>query len=479
MPSSLGLHVLLLVLLRLMPPVKVPVSESVIQVRIVDTSSVEADVPILPPQRPSVQPPQPFLPTRTLASLPRPHQPTAAPIYHPTPLTPAGEVRGNTPMRPGAPGPRSTETNLTAGLPQFLGRSHTGSGDGLPGVPNGSVERPGALADKPAGDSSPLFGSGGAPAGPGVGTGRGSSTVIGTAGSTRGIRPGAGSGSRGGSGTSGGAPGGPPRVGGGGGSVPGGMGGALPGLMTGGSGGNAGIGNWADRPGGGGGIGPAGPAAVGTGGPGPGGSGGSGGNGGTGYGGSGLPGATGTANGLRPGVGGNGGRGGGHSATGTGSPLPGPGGGYGHGIGGSGTERVVGDLPAGSGTGTGSGPGNWADRPGGGGGIGLGGSDPAVGSPNYRAAAIGGPSPNYPSLAAKEGLHGTVILAVTIGSDGSVSRISILQRSQADVLDNEALRTAKQWKFHSGMSNGKVVGGTVKLQVTFDKGKAPAIREIS
>ncbi|MHB9026917.1 MAG: hypothetical protein ACYC7E_22510, partial [Armatimonadota bacterium] len=178
LPTSLGLHVLLLVLLRLVPPVTVPAGESIIQVHFMDTGAAQAVVPFPAPRH--------SIPTRTMASLPQPLRPrTEAPPATPSPLIPAGNIRETETFRPGAAGPRSAMPNLTAGLPQFHDRPR--SGDGMPGLPSGSVERPGALADRPAGDASPLFGSGGAPAGPGVGTGGRTTTMtlLGTAGSTR------------------------------------------------------------------------------------------------------------------------------------------------------------------------------------------------------------------------------------------------------------------------------------------------------
>jgi len=120
------------------------------------------------------------------------------------------------------------------------------------------------------------------------------------------------------------------------------------------------------------------------------------------------------------------------------------------------------------------GTGNWADKPGGGGGAGSGGAG-AASKPTFTAKAIKGPAPEYPMQAEKESLEGTVIIGVTVGEYGKVLKTSIIQRSHADVLDNEALRTAAKWQYSGSMKDGKWIVSEVKMQVTFVMGKTPEI----
>lgn len=104
------------------------------------------------------------------------------------------------------------------------------------------------------------------------------------------------------------------------------------------------------------------------------------------------------------------------------------------------------------------------------------GDDPSA--PSYPVAAVSGPTPSYPSLAAKERLQGTVVLAVTIDAGGHAAEIAFVQRSISDVLDNEAMRTARQWRYQAGMVEGKAVGGVVKLQIGFAVGKTPMMKVV-
>ena len=189
-----------------------------------------------------------------------------------------------------------------------------------------------------------------------------------------------------------------------------------------------------------------------------------------------MAGPAGRAQAARPG----GGPGPGRIGAGGGSPLPGAGAGFGGpGSGGrGGLDSDMGRVAFGRGGGLGGPRGGWGDKPAGGGIAGVGAAGGGTGAPTYGAAPIGGPAPTYPKLAAKEGLHGTVLLAVSISDGGIVTDISFVRRCTSDVLDNEALRTARRWKYHSGMVDGKVVGGTIKLRVVFELGKEPVIGQM-
>lgn len=55
--------------------------------------------------------------------------------------------------------------------------------------------------------------------------------------------------------------------------------------------------------------------------------------------------------------------------------------------------------------------------------------------------------PSYPRVALRRGITGVVILNLFINNDGSMEKILVSQSSGNDLLDNSALRAAKQWKF--------------------------------
>ncbi len=355
------------------------------------------------------------------------------------------------------------------------GRVMTGSGGGVNALGSGGGYGNGSgnWADRPDNSGSGhRRNSGFAQMTPAAafGNGGGGGGFSGAIGNATGARPGLPGvpGGRGGTG-SGGVPGDgiSPFAGGRGPSSSGG--GLLPVLGT---GGDVGDGNWADRPGGrrhGGTIArmPVGPGNGDGIGSGPA----NGGGGGTG---SGIAGPAGNAAGVRPGTGSGAGTGRAAIASGGGGGIPtGP---FGHGTttrNGSGSS-LGGQNGAARGSGT-----DWADRPGrGGNGGGTGGNGHQPTGVTYNAVAVEGPTPLYPSLAAKEGLQGTVIVAITVSSAGTVEKVEFAKRSNCDVLDNEAIRTARKWQFQPAMDHGKPVSSVVKLQIRFEKGKEPEAKPL-
>ena len=120
------------------------------------------------------------------------------------------------------------------------------------------------------------------------------------------------------------------------------------------------------------------------------------------------------------------------------------------------------------------------DRPGAGGepGTGIGGVGPRVGKPSYGAAALSGPTPSYPRVARTENVTGTVILEVFLNPKGDVVRVDFLQRSPADILDNEARRTVMKWQYRRAMVDGQFVAGSVKFSITYSADSEPIIKEL-
>ena len=55
--------------------------------------------------------------------------------------------------------------------------------------------------------------------------------------------------------------------------------------------------------------------------------------------------------------------------------------------------------------------------------------------------------PNYPAIAIKRNLQGTVIVKINILKNGEVSSYEIIQASGHAILDNSVLEAVKNWKF--------------------------------
>ena len=59
---------------------------------------------------------------------------------------------------------------------------------------------------------------------------------------------------------------------------------------------------------------------------------------------------------------------------------------------------------------------------------------------------IGGTPPDYPAIAARYNVQGSVVVRLAIGADGHVERVEIL-KSSADVLSRSVLNAVADWEF--------------------------------
>lgn len=175
---------------------------------------------------------------------------------------------------------------------------------------------------------------------------------------------------------------------------------------------------------------------------------------------------------------GPGGYGGGAERAGTAGDGDRPGSGAGHG----GIDRDVRGLPGGSGN-SGTGRGTWADSAGSPGGSGYGGGDGA-GHGGVSCSASCGDGGNgiafqYPTLAAMEGLEGTVYVDTTLCANGTVKKKSskVTKGTKYDSLDNAAIRAVEAIDLLSNritpaLKNGEPVDSRIHFKVVFTKGEA-------
>lgn len=73
--------------------------------------------------------------------------------------------------------------------------------------------------------------------------------------------------------------------------------------------------------------------------------------------------------------------------------------------------------------------------------------------------------PTYPEAAKKQGIHGTVVLDITVGEDGNVTDIAVLRGP--DPLVGAAVEAVWQWQYRPHVLNGKPVAVTSKVTVEF------------
>jgi protein TonB len=90
-----------------------------------------------------------------------------------------------------------------------------------------------------------------------------------------------------------------------------------------------------------------------------------------------------------------------------------------------------------------------------------------------RASASTHTQPPYPVLARRIGKEGTVLLNITVGTDGSVQNVSIAKSSGDDGLDQAAVNWVREhWKYRPATQNGQPVIAQSEAQVVFNPQQA-------
>ncbi|MFT4247116.1 MAG: energy transducer TonB [Pseudomonas sp.] len=91
---------------------------------------------------------------------------------------------------------------------------------------------------------------------------------------------------------------------------------------------------------------------------------------------------------------------------------------------------------------------------------------PAI--PPTELAALHTPPPEYPAELACAGIGGKSVLKVTIGTEGTVTDIQLVQGSGQAALDASAQkRVREEWKFKPATRNGQPVAQTIQVPVDF------------
>ncbi|MDY0168002.1 MAG: energy transducer TonB [Thermoguttaceae bacterium] len=76
--------------------------------------------------------------------------------------------------------------------------------------------------------------------------------------------------------------------------------------------------------------------------------------------------------------------------------------------------------------------------------------------------------PVYPQVAIQRRWQGTVLLRLGITTEGRVGQVEILSSSGYDVLDGEAVRAVRAWRFVPAIRDGHPVSSFVRLPVRFE-----------
>ena len=100
---------------------------------------------------------------------------------------------------------------------------------------------------------------------------------------------------------------------------------------------------------------------------------------------------------------------------------------------------------------------------------------PAIASPPDLSPMTGAslayakaPAPRYPPKAVREGRSGTVLLDITVGTDGKPLEVAIARSSGHRDLDQAALRQVlRHWRFQPAMRDGHAVVAVGRVPVVF------------
>ena len=88
--------------------------------------------------------------------------------------------------------------------------------------------------------------------------------------------------------------------------------------------------------------------------------------------------------------------------------------------------------------------------------------------PDYRAAYLDNPQPEYPLAARRMGWQGRVVLNVEVLADGTPGEVAVQQSSGREMLDNAALRAVRGWRFVPARQGGYNVVQRFMVPVRFN-----------
>jgi protein TonB len=90
-----------------------------------------------------------------------------------------------------------------------------------------------------------------------------------------------------------------------------------------------------------------------------------------------------------------------------------------------------------------------------------------VTAPIGHAGYLNNPAPDYPAVAVRQRWEGTVLLRVRVLSDGKVDSVEIKRSSGRKVLDDEAIRTVRQWLFTPSKRGDTPIDGWANVPIEF------------
>jgi protein TonB len=90
------------------------------------------------------------------------------------------------------------------------------------------------------------------------------------------------------------------------------------------------------------------------------------------------------------------------------------------------------------------------------------------GDASNRVKPLTNRPPIYPDPAIRDRLEGTIVLRLTIASDGRVTNVEITRSSTHSILDAAAVRAARSWRFEPAREFGVAVESVESQEIRFE-----------
>ena len=91
----------------------------------------------------------------------------------------------------------------------------------------------------------------------------------------------------------------------------------------------------------------------------------------------------------------------------------------------------------------------------------------AVAPARFDAAYLNNPPPEYPPLARRRGLEGTVFLSVAVCAEGRPTQLEVRTTSGSAHLDRAALDAVRRWRFVPARAGGQAVASRIVVPIVF------------
>ena len=85
----------------------------------------------------------------------------------------------------------------------------------------------------------------------------------------------------------------------------------------------------------------------------------------------------------------------------------------------------------------------------------------------FDAAYLNNPPPEYPPLARRRGLEGTVLLSVAVCAEGRATELEVRTTSGSAHLDRAALDAVRRWRFVPARAGGQAVASRIVVPIVF------------